>query len=137
MHALASRYRHLLEPVVRGRPGIVVTVVVLSVAAGIGGRAGVALAAVWVLVSGTYCLANFSCCREAHCVVTGTGWTALALVGLARASIPGGGLGWFGVDALTLAYLAILGAGYAFESVVTARTGRRSLGVGSDGAEAR
>ncbi|MGH9293652.1 MAG: hypothetical protein ACRDZ6_12925 [Acidimicrobiales bacterium] len=132
-----SRYRRLLEPIVRGRLGIVVTVATFLAAGGIGGRPGVALAAVWVLVSGTYCLANFWCCRETHCVLTGAGWTALGLLALGAASIPGGGLGWLRVEVLALAYLAILGAGYAFEGVVAARTGRHALGAGRDGAEAR
>lgn len=137
MYSLVSRYRRLLEPAVRGRPGIVVTVAVFLVGAAIGGRAGVGLAAVWVLVSGTYCLANFWCCRETHCVLTGSGWTTLGLAGLAAASIPGGGLGWLRVDVFALAYLAILGAGYGFEGLVAGRTGRHALGAGRDSAEAR
>ena len=47
-----------------------------------------AVAAVWVLVSGTYCLTNFWCCRETHCVVTGLGWTALGLLAPRRATSP-------------------------------------------------
>ena len=31
------------------------------------------------LVASTYCLLNFWRCREAHCIVSGTGWAALAL----------------------------------------------------------
>jgi len=27
-------------------------------------------------VAATYCLANFARCREAHCIVTGVGWSA-------------------------------------------------------------
>ncbi|MGH9089135.1 MAG: hypothetical protein ACRDYZ_13665 [Acidimicrobiales bacterium] len=96
-----------------------------------------AVAAVWVLVSGTYCLANFLCCRETHCVVTGSGWSALGLAAVVAVSLPGGELGWLRVEVLVVAYLAILGAGYAFEGVVAARTGRHVVGVGSDGAEAR
>jgi hypothetical protein len=135
--SLVSRYRRLLEPVVRGRIGIVVTVGVFLVAAGIGGRAGVTVAAVWALVSGTYCLANFWCCRETHCVLTGSGWTALGLLAFVLVSIPGGALTWFRVDVLALAYLVVLGVGYAFEGVVAARTGRHFLGARSDGAKAR
>lgn len=137
MHPLLSRYRRLLEPVVRGPLGIGVTVGVFLAAAGIGGSAGVAVAATWVLVSGTYCLTSFFCCRETHCVVTGSGWTALALLAFVLVSISGGAPGWFRVDVLALAYLVVLGTGYAFEGVVVARTGRHFLGARSDGAEAR
>lgn len=107
------------------------------VAAGIGGEAGVAVGAVWVLVSGSYCLANFCCCRETHCLVTGAGWTALGLAALAVVSISGSGLGWLRVDVVALAYLVVLGAGYGLEGLVAARTGSHFLGTGSDGAEAR
>jgi hypothetical protein len=135
--AVVSLYRRLVEPVIRGPLGIVVTVGVFLVAAAIEGRVGVAVAALWVLVSGTYCLANSWSCRETHCVLTGLGWTALGLLVLVAVSIPGGGLGWLRVDVVALAYLAILGAGYAFEGVVAARTGRHALGTGRDSAEAR
>ena len=137
MYLVVSRFRRLVEPVVRGPSGILVTAAVFGVSAGIGGRTGVALASLWVLVSGTYCLANWWCCRETHCVLTGAGWTLVALVGLAAGVAPGGVLGWYRVDVLALLYLGILGAGYAFEGAVAARTGHHSLGVGKDGAEAR
>jgi hypothetical protein len=131
------RYRRLLEPVVRGPIAVAVIVAVFLVAAGIGGRPGVAVAAVWLVVSGTYCLANFFCCREAHCVVTGSGWTAFGLLTLVIALIPGGWLGWLHVEVVVLTYLAVLGAGYGFEGVVASRTGRAALGTGRGGAEAR
>ena len=137
MYPLVGRYRRFVEPVVRGPLGIVVTLAVFVVAAAIGGRAGVAVAAAWVLVSGTYCLANFWCCRETHCVLTGSGWSALGLLAVAAAAAPGRALGSFRVDVLALAYLAVLGAGYGFEGLVAARTGRHVLGTGRDGAEAR
>jgi hypothetical protein len=97
----------------------------------------VALASVWVLVSGTYCLANFWGCRETHCVITGAGWTALGLLGLAAGVASGGALGWFRVDVLAVAYLVILGGGYAFEATVAMRSGHDSLGVGRDSAQGR
>ncbi len=130
MLPLLSRYRDLTAPVVRGWVGCVVTVAVFLGAAAIGGHPGVAVAATWVLVTGTYCLANFCCCRETHCVVTGAGWAVLGLLALAVVSIPGGGPGWIRVDVLALPFLAILGAGYCFECLVAARTGRHALGVG-------
>ncbi|HZD65533.1 MAG TPA: hypothetical protein VE152_05505 [Acidimicrobiales bacterium] len=134
---MVTRYRHLLEPIVRGRVGVAVTVAALLVAAGIGGRAGVAVAVAWVLVSGSYCLANFWCCRETHCLVTGTGWTVLGLGTPAVLLISGGAVGWLRVDVVALAYLVVLGAGYGVEGLVAARTGRHFLGAGGNGAEAR
>lgn len=134
---LVRRYRRLVEPAVRGRAGIAITVAAFLVASALGGRAGVAVAATWVLASGTYCLANFWFCREAHCVVTGTGWSALALMALASVVAPGGALGWLRVDVLVAVFLGVLATGYGFEAVVAARTGRHVLGVGNDGAEAR
>lgn len=133
---VVSRYRRLLEPVVRGRLGVAVTVGVFLVAAGVGGSGGVAVAGVWALVSGTYCLANFWCCRETHCVVTGTGWTASGLAAVAM-SVSGEALGWLRAGVVALAYLVVLGAGYGLEALVAARTGRHFLGTGSGGAEAR
>jgi hypothetical protein len=32
------------------------------------------------LYEGTYCVRNFVHCREAHCIVTGTGWTLIGLL---------------------------------------------------------
>lgn len=136
MYPTGRHWCHI-ERIVRGRLGIVFTVTIFSVATAIEGRSGLALAASWVLVSGAYCLGNFWRCRETHCVVTGTGWSALALLGLAAAFAPGGGLGWLRADVLVPTYLAVLGAGFCFEAVVAARTGSRALGVGRDGAEAR
>lgn len=137
MHGVLNRYRRLVEPVGRGPLGIGVTTGVFLAAAGIGGSASLVLAAAWVLVSGLYCLANFWGCRETHCVVTGSGWTTLALVGFVLVAIPGGAPRWLQVDVLALVYLVVLAAGYALEGVVAARTGRHFLGTGSDGAEAR
>lgn len=128
MSPFVSGYRHGVEPVVRGRVGVAATVGIFLVGAAIGGRVGLAVAAAWVLVTGTYCLANFWCCHETHCVVTGAGWTALGLGVLAAASMPDGGPGWLRVDVVALAFLAVLGAGYGFEGAVATRTGRHYLG---------
>lgn len=134
---LASRYRHLTEPVVRGPIGIALTVGVFLAASRVGGRDGLVIASAWVLVSGSYCLANFWCCRETHCVVTGGGWTALGLLGSAAGLMPGGALSWVRVSVVVAVYLVTLGAGYSFQGVIAARTGSRNLGVGRDGTQAR
>ena len=94
---VVDRYRRAVEPAVRGVTGVVVPVAFFSAGAAVGGRAGVAIASVWVMVAGMYCLANFRHCRETHCAVTGPGWTLAALLGFAAALAPGTGLAWYGV----------------------------------------
>ncbi|MGH9057468.1 MAG: hypothetical protein ACRDYY_16665 [Acidimicrobiales bacterium] len=137
MFEVANRYRRLTEPVVRGPIGIAVTVAVFLAASRVGSRDGLAIASAWILVSGLYCLANFWCCRETHCVVTGGGWTALALLGLAAGVIPGDALSFVHIGVVVAVYLVILAAGYGFQAVMAARTGSHSLGVGRDGTQAR
>lgn len=137
LYQLVNRYRRLTEPVVRGPIGIAVTVGVFLAAIRVGGRDGLVIASVWVLVSGSYCLANFWCCREAHCVVTGGGWTALGLLGLAAGVAPGDALSFVHIGVVVAVYLVVLAAGYSFQAVIAARTGSHSLGVGRDGTQAR
>jgi hypothetical protein len=120
-------YLRLVDPVVRGPAVVVVTIAVFAAAGALGGRGGVAMASAYVLFLGTYCLLNFWHCRETHCVVTGVGWTPLALLGFAVALAPGASMSWFRVNVESAAFLVILGAGYALEWAVAARTGRRAL----------
>lgn len=97
------------------------------VSVGVSGRGGVALASVWVLFMGSYCALNFLLCRETHCLITGTGWPALSLAGLAAALTRGTGISWFGVNVEVGAFVVSLGLGYALECAVAARTGHRAL----------
>lgn len=129
---LVARCVRLVEHVTRGWIAVVLSVVFFSAASGVSqgvsGRGGVALAGVWVLFLGSYCALNFWHCRETHCVITGSGWVPLGLLGIAAALMPGAGLSWFGVNAEVAAFVAVLGLGYAVEWVVAARTGRRTVG---------
>ena len=127
---VVDRYRRAVEPAVRGVTGVVVPVAFFSAGAAVGGRAGVAIASVWMMVAGTYCLANFRHCQETHCAVTGPGWTLAALLGFAAALAPGTGLAWYGVHAAVAVFVVVLAAGFGLEWVVAARTGRRTLGRG-------
>jgi hypothetical protein len=122
---------------VRGVAGVAVTVALFAAAGAVGGRGGAAIAGAWMLAAGLYCLANFWHCREAHCVVTGPGWTLAGLVGLAAAVTPGGSLSWYRVSVQAAVFLVVLAAGYGLEYLVAARTGRRSLGGGDRHAEGR
>ncbi len=131
---VAERYRHAVEPAVRGIAGVLVTVAFFAAAAAVGGRAGVAIASGWVVVAGTYCMANFWHCRETHCAVTGPGWTLAAVLGFAAALA---GLSWYRVNVETIVFVVILAAGYGLEYLVAARTGRRALGQAGGRAQDR
>jgi hypothetical protein len=117
--------------------GVAVTVALFAAAGAVSGRGGAAIAGAWMLAAGLYCLANFWHCREAHCAVTGPGWTLAGLLGLAAAVIPGGSLSWYRVSVQAAVFLVVLAAGYGLEYVVAARTGRRSPGGGDRHAEGR
>ena len=134
---VAERYRHAVEPAVRGVAGVVVTVAFFAAAAAVGGRGGVAIASAWIAITGSYCLANFWHCRETHCAVTGPGWTVAAVLGFAAALAPGTALSWYRVYAEALGFVVVLGAGYGVEYVVAARTGRRVLGRAGQHAQDR
>ena len=134
---VVDRYRRAVEPAVRGVAGVVVTVAFFAAGSAVAGRAGLAIASVWVAIAGTYCLANFWHCREAHCAVTGPGWTLAAVLGFAAAVAPGTGLSWYRVNAATIVFVVILATGYGLEYVVAARTGRRALGRSGQRAQDR
>jgi hypothetical protein len=134
---VAERYRRIAEPAVRGMAGVVVTVALFAAAGAEGGRGGAAIAGAWTLAAGLYCAANFWHCRETHCAVTGPGWMLAGVLGLAAAVTPGASLAWYRVSVQAAVFLVVLGAGYALEYAVAARTGRRSLGGGARHAEDR
>lgn len=121
-------YHRAVEPAVRGVAGVLVTVAFFAAAAAVGGRAGAAVASVWVAIAGTYCLANFWHCRETHCAVTGPGWALAAVVGFAAALAPGSALAWYRVNVETIVFVVILAAGCGLEHLVAARTGPRAAG---------
>ena len=63
------------------------------------------------LGAGTWCALNFWRCRHAHCLITGTGWLALALFAFAEA---GTGHSLIGGDE-QLVFVAVLAIGLIFE----------------------
>ena len=127
---VVDRCRRTVEPAVRGVAGVVVPVVFFAAGAAVGGRAGLAIASVWVAIAGLYCLANFWHCRETHCAVTGAGWTRAAVLGFAAALAPGTALAWYRVNTAVAVFVVVLAAGFCLEWLVAARTGRRTLGRG-------
>ena len=127
---VVDRYRRAVEPAVRGVAGVLLPVAFFAAGAAVGGRAGLAIASVWVAIAGLYCLANFWHCRETHCAVTGPGWTLAAALGFAAALAPGTALAWYRVNAAVVVFVAVLAAGFGLEWLVASRTGHRTLGRG-------
>ena len=125
---VVDRYCRAVEPAVRGVAGVMLPVAFFAAGAAVGGRAGLAIASVWVAIAGTYCLANFWHCRETHCAVTGPGWTLAAVLGFAAAVAPGTALAWYRVNAVVAVFVVVLAAGFGLEWLVASRTGRRTLG---------
>jgi len=69
--------------------------------------------AVAFLAGGTWCALNFWRCRQAHCLLTGSGWLLLALLAAAEAGL---GHSLIGGDE-QLVFLAILAVGLGFECI--------------------
>ena len=96
------------------------------VSRGLGSPDGLLVEGAFFLIFGTYCLANFARCREAHCIVTGLGWSALAIVSVGAVAvghdIRGGA--W-------TAFLVIALAGHGFEAIWKARHGSNVLRLGT------
>ena len=121
-----ASYIRVVEHLTRGWVAVVLTAGSFALGGVLPERVGLAVASAWVLFLGTYCVLNFWHCRETHCVVTGWGWTPLGALGLTAAMGPAR-LSWFDVTMESAAFVVILGAAYALEAVVAARTGRRAL----------
>ena len=118
-------YTNMTAPFLRGCLVFVTVAAVWAASCALGRVGGLLLEAAFFLVAGTYCLANFARCREAHCIVTGIGWPALAIASvvgvLAERDIREGT--W-------LAFLVIALVGYAFEAVWKAGHGSNALRLG-------
>jgi hypothetical protein len=76
-------------------------------------------AVVYFLILGGWCFAR---CREAHCLITGAGFDALAVAALVAVIIDGH---WYNL--LSLLILPVLIAGFAFEVVWTRRHGENAV----------
>jgi hypothetical protein len=90
-----KRLADRLLPTGWGRWAFFATVAVgVSVAPHLAARPALGLSGFVTLAAGAWCLVNFWRCREAHCLVSGPGWVALALfefveLGLGRSLIHG------------------------------------------------
>ncbi len=115
-------YTNLTAPVLRGCCLFPILAAVVWGSFRLGMPGGLWLAAAYFLVFGSYCLANFARCREAHCVVTGWGWLALGVIGTWGA--------FTGHDVLGVlwnAFAVVAIAGFAFEAVWTTTQGTHAL----------
>jgi len=74
-------------------------------------RAYLAVDAVAFLAGGTWCALSFWRCRQAHCLLSGSGWLLLALLAAAEAGL---GRSLIGGDE-QLVFLGILAIGLIFE----------------------
>lgn len=76
------------------------------------------------VAAGGWCTVNFWRCRHAHCVVTGTGWLALAALTAAEAGLGRSVIG----DAEPAIFGGILAAGLAFECAWACAHGTNAVG---------
>lgn len=91
---------------------LLVVVVLLNVAPHLPPRAGLAADGLAALCAGGWCSLNFWRCRHAHCLVTGTGWVALAALGFAESGLGHSVIGGYEEPV----FLGILAAGLIFEA---------------------
>lgn len=115
-------YTSLTGPFLRGCFVFLTVAAAVFVTSALGAVTGLLVEAGFFIVAGAYCLAHFARCREAHCIVTGIGWSGLALAGLA-AVLAGRDIR----EAEWVAFLAIAVAGHGFEAVWRAAHGSNAL----------
>jgi len=98
-------------------------VAAVSLAPNLPRRWALALAAVATLAASAWCLVNFWRCREAHCILSGSGWALLGALGLVETGVGHSLVGDYG-GAL---FFAVLVLAYSFEFVWRARYGTNAL----------
>jgi hypothetical protein len=114
-------YIGLTAPILRGCYAIPIAAAVFLMSAATGG-AGLYLSSLYFVAYSTYCLANFARCREAHCIITGTGWGVLGVVGLVAAVMH---LDW--LHPIWNAFVIVAVAGHGFELLWAATRGTHLL----------
>jgi hypothetical protein len=97
--------------------------IAISVAPTLAREPGLAVDLVATIAASAWCLVNFWRCREAHCIVTGTGWAALAVL-IAIELVVGRS---FVLGSEGLVFLAILLVGVGFEALWRLRHGTNAL----------
>ncbi len=66
---------------------IVAVIALLSLAPHLSIRADLAADGLAALAAGSWCLANFWRCRQAHCLIDGSGWLILAVLAFTEAGL--------------------------------------------------
>ncbi len=119
---LLDAYTGMAAPILRGCYSLFFAGAVFLASLLSGAPAGLWLSTVYFLAFAAYCLANFARCREAHCVVTGSGW---ALVG--AASLVGALLGWPSLGEVWIAFVVVAVLGHGFEGAWRAARGTNAF----------
>lgn len=120
-------YTQITAPLVRGSFVLVTIAFVVLASSRLGAAGGAPVQAAFFLLIATYCLANFARCREAHCIVTGLGYLALAIAGL-WATVAGRDLR----SAEWIAFVAVTLAGHTFEAAWASARGTNALRLARD-----
>jgi len=116
-----DQYIGLTATVLRGCWAIPLAAGVFLVSRALG-TGGLYVSGLYFAAYSVYCLSNFARCREAHCIITGIGWGALASVALAAAVLQ---LNWF--QPIWNAFLIIFIVGHGFELIWAARRHTHAL----------
>ena len=106
-------------------PGLLRAVVVAAVALisfWLSGPTGLWVTAGYMAAYAAYRLANFARCREAHCVVTGTGWSVVA-PGAATGAVTGRPT----LSEVWLAFALVALVGHGFEAIWRSARGTNAL----------
>lgn len=90
-----------------------VVIALLNLAAHLPVRGALVLDALAAAAAGAWCAVNFWRCHHAHCVVTSTGWLALALFAAVEAGLGRSLIGGYE----QVAFLVILALGVGFEAM--------------------
>lgn len=116
-------YTGLTAPVLRGCWAIPVGGGVYLISRSLGGAA-LSISGLYFLAYAAYCLANFARCREAHCIITGLGWSVLGTVTVVAAALQ---LPWFAQ--IWFAFVGVAVIGHGFELIWAATRGTHVLRV--------
>lgn len=120
-HCGADRFLTVTRPLIV--PGVIgLGVGAAAIANALPSRYAMLPAAVFYAVAGGWCSLNFVRCREAHCLVTGVGFDALALAALAAAVLD---RHWYNL--LSLLIVPVLVGGVLFEATWTIRRGGNAV----------
>jgi len=119
---LLDAYTGMAAPILRGCYSVLFAGAVFLASLLSGGPAGLWISAVYFVAFAAYCLANFARCREAHCVVTGCGWTVVGV-----ASLVGALLGRPSLGEVWIAFAVVAVLGHGFEGAWRATRGTNAF----------